>query len=162
MTLLDGVTTLTTETGQFSDLVPSVVKAHINNGGELRHHMIFKANDPSNRLLYFTSRDGKTNWTAGPDTGQTTSAAPAIVLHKVGNDNRLVAVFIAEDASKRILWTTLDLDEDFEQAGWRFHGQVGHESAQWVSATEGTRPLVRLYFIANDPSNRILETEFRP
>jgi hypothetical protein len=40
-------------------------------------HMVFSSNGGDNRILYATSPDGL-KWTPGPDTGQTSGAAPAL------------------------------------------------------------------------------------
>jgi hypothetical protein len=156
-----------TETGQTSQLAPAVIYDNVST-----YHMLFKSNDSSNNLLYMTSTDGQ-NWdfNASPQpTGQTTSAAPAIALYQYPSleggfiTNQLVGVFKANDNSDRILYATLDLNEPANERGWRFGGQVGSESAQWVTALSrgGDNPSVSVYYISADSSDRILETNFTP
>jgi hypothetical protein len=152
------------ETGQSSPYPPTVVLDPHSS----RYHMVFSANDPSNRVLYYRSDDGKT-WEPGPDPGQTTSAGPALSIsfakHTDGTfRNWLILVFVSNDPSKRILYSTLDLKEDPNVVGWRFKGQVGRESAQGVFAlaTNPREPWITVYFTSNDPSNRLLESQFIP
>jgi len=63
------------EIGQSSPFPPAVVYDVFSS----LFHMVFRANDNSNRILYATSPDNQ-NWTLGPDTGQTSGAAPALVV----------------------------------------------------------------------------------
>ena len=127
-------------------------------------HMVFRANDNSNRILYATSPDGQ-NWTLGPDTGQTSGAAPALVVSQGDVEHwlLLLLVFVANDPSNRILYSILDLLDDPNTRGWRYIGQLGGESAQGVSCLGLRGPgEVTVYFTANDPSNRLLEHTFIP
>jgi hypothetical protein len=148
------------EIGQTSRRQPAVVF-----DGSI-YHMVFSANDDSNRILYVTSSDGLNNWTLGPGTGQTSGAAPALALYQQpqligGNVNFLVLVFVANDSSRRVLYSKLNLTEN--PRTWSFGGQVGGESAQGVFALGVTSPFaVNVYFTANDSSNRLLEHQFTP
>jgi hypothetical protein len=149
------------EIGQESRHQPAVVW----DGSLL--HMVFSSNDNDNRILYATSPDGLT-WTLWGDTGQTSGAAPALVLCQWArpgepgpdNFNLLVLVFVANDPSNRILYAILDLNDDPNLRAWKYVGQVGEESAQAVFALGGISVIV--YFTANDPSNRLLWHTFDP
>jgi hypothetical protein len=147
------------EIGQSSRHQPAVVW-----DGSL-FHMAFSANDDTNRILYATSPDGL-SWTLGADTGQTSSAAPALTVSQPINPrfnwHLLVLVFVANDPSNRILFSVLDLTENPVTRGWRYVGQVGGESAQAVSALGGSFFDVKCYFTANDSSNRLLLHSFVP
>src|SRR5438132_1002459 len=101
-----------------------------------RYHMVFAANDDSNKIYYVTSLDGETAWTLGPDPGQTTGAGPALAVSRARSrqPNLLVLVFVSNDDSHRILFSILDLNEGPSTRGWRFRGQVDGESAQEVFA----------------------------
>jgi hypothetical protein len=163
------------EIGQESRHQPSVVQ---NEGNE--YHMVFSSNGDDNRILYATSPDGENNWTLGPDPQQTSGAAPALITYVVVTfgvglpgeatitTNLLVLVFIANDPSKRILCSILDLLEDPNLRGWRYLGQVGGESAHAVTVCSNwnretlSDDAVTVYFTANDSSNRILEHKFIP
>jgi hypothetical protein len=151
------------EIGQFSWHQPAVVF-----DGTL-FHMVFTANDDSNRILYATSLDGNRefNFLLGPDTNQTSGAAPALSIYQPPPPWRpvklLVLVFVANDPSNRILYSILDLNEDPNTRGWRYGGQVGNESAQAVStAVDPAGFATSVFFIANDSSDRILQTGFTP
>jgi hypothetical protein len=150
------------EIGQTSQHQPAVV---FDGSG---YHMVFLSNDDTNRIIYVTSPDGENNWTLGPDTGQTSGAAPAVAVYQLPsltggplNKNLLVLVFIANDPSNRVLFSILDLSENPNNRGWRFEGQVGGESAHGVFALatqSGTsNPSVTVYFTSNDSTNRLLE-----
>jgi len=157
--------------GQTSQFQPAVI-----HDGRDHYHMLFVSQDSSNRLLWITSKDGQ-NWT-GPsgDTHQTTHSAPAIALYPAvegTNPNLLVAILIANDPSNRILYSTLDLDEFYEDlnsnpprnfAGWVSQPQVGTESAHAVYAwsVPGPPARVNLYFLANDNTGRLLQQSFNP
>jgi hypothetical protein len=154
------------EVGQTSHHQPAVVRENS------QFHMVFSANDPSNRILYATSPNGSTDWRLVGDTGQTSGAAPALCLSylpKSGHSrlwNLLVLVFVANDPSNRILYSILDLNEDPNTRGWRYVGQVGNESARAVFAL-GVGEQIICYFTANDPSilnpsNRLLSHVFNP
>ena len=147
------------EIGQFSWHQPAVVF-----DGTL-FHMVFTANDDSNRILYATSLDGNRefNFVLGPDTNQTSSAAPALSIFQDQRFKLLVLVFVANDPSNRILYSILDLNEDPITRGWRYGGQVGNESAQAVF-TPNLPPnfITVVYFTANDSSDRLLNTGFIP
>lgn len=149
------------EIGQTSRHQPAVV---FDGSG---YHMVFSSNDNTNRILYVISSDGENNWTLGPDTGQTSGAAPALALCQVPSltggppsRNLLVLVFVSNDPTDRVLYSILDLNEDPSTRGWRFQGQVGGESAHGVFAlatpqtSEGS---VTVYFTSNDSTNRLLE-----
>ena len=154
------------ETGQSSNLAPAVVFDNVSH-----FHMMFRANDSSNRLIYVTSTDRK-NWSlAVPQPGgESTSSSPALALAQSPNliggglsQNKLVAVYIANDSTQRLLFVTRDLTEP--NAGWDLPGrEIPNESAHWVSALTNNGPsaTVSLYYIAEDPSFRILETQFTP
>jgi len=130
-------------------------------------HLLFLSQDSSNRLLYVTSSDGGVSWAMGPGTSQFTDSAPAIALvqrpQPAGppNPNLLVAVFIANDPSNRILYSVLDLNESPDLRAWRFGGQVGGESALSVYAV-GSSEAVTVFFLANDDSRRLLRAQFTP
>jgi len=131
------------------------------------YHMVFSVNDDSNRILYVTSLDGENAWTLGPDPEQTTFAAPALVLSRAPSrqPNLLVLVFVANDDSGRILYATLDLNENPDNRGWRFRGQVGGESAQDVFALATghiSDRSITVYFQEKNRNNRLLELEFTP
>lgn len=150
------------EIGQTSQFQPAVIFDGLGT-----FHMLFVSQDSSNRLLYVTSGDGE-NWTEGPPTGQTTHSAPAIALYQgetssgPPNPNLLVAVFIANDPSNRILFSALNLNDIGGTASWNFVGQVPGESAHGVYAwgTKGELPQVTVYFLANDDTGRLLERSF--
>jgi hypothetical protein len=155
--------------GQFSRHQPAVV---YDGSGTL--HMVFAANDDSNRILYRTSNFSIDEWILGPEPGQSTSAAPALALfqgpslYNAPPLNLLVLVFIANDPSNRILFSILDLNVPLELRAWRFQGGVDEESAQAVSVTvapvepQEPIPVLNIYFTSNDPSNRILHTRIFP
>jgi len=148
--------------GQTSQYEPAVIY-----DGVSMYHMIFCSQDSSNRLLYCNSKDGE-NWNyVGQIAGDTTGSSPAIALSQSPsfsgppNPNFLVAIYRANDPSNRILYSTLNINDMY--AGWVDGGQVGNESAKWISALarQGQRA-VTLYYLSNDPSNRILWTQFTP
>jgi hypothetical protein len=151
------------EIGQTSQYEPAV----IYDGSS--YHMVFCSQDASNRLLYCDSQDGQKWNFIGQVVGDSTGSSPAIALSQAPsfegppNPNLLVAVYVANDPSKRILYATLDLNEDRNSRGWREGGQVDGESAHWVFALarQGSRT-VSLYYLSNDNTNRILETQFTP
>jgi hypothetical protein len=152
------------EIGQTSQYQPAVIYDGVT---EYPYHMLFCSQDSSNRLLYCDSEDGQ-NWNyMGQVAGDTTGSSPAIALAQGGsfegppNPNLLVAVYVANDPSKRILYSILDLNEDRNTRGWKDMGQVGGESAHWVFALarQGSTT-VNLYYLSNDNTNRILETQF--
>jgi hypothetical protein len=62
------------EIGQSSRHQPAVVFDGIF------YHMVFSADDDSNRSLYAISLDGGSSWSLGPDTNQTSGAAPALSM----------------------------------------------------------------------------------
>jgi hypothetical protein len=152
-----------TEINQTSQHQPAVVFDGSN------YHMVFISKDSSNSVLYVSSPDGL-NWTLGPATGQTSSTAPALALFQrksltdgPPDPNLLVAVFVANDPSDRILYSILNLNDDSTTRGWRFVGQVGGESAHGVFALGSISPLaVTVYFLANDNTGRLLENRFTP
>jgi hypothetical protein len=154
------------EIGQTSQFQPAVVYDDL----AALFHMLFVSEDSSNRLLHATSQGGMI-WTQdnGPAdvAGQTTHAAPALVLCRSTNlagviaTNMLVAIFIANDPSNRVLYATLDLNEDVNDQSFRFRGTIPGESAKAIFALESS-PNVFLYLLSNDPSNRLLVTEFTP
>jgi hypothetical protein len=117
------------EIGQTSQFQPAVIFDGLGT-----FHMLFVSQDSSNRLLYVTSGDGE-NWTEGPPTGQTTHSAPAIALCQgetssgPPNPNLLVAVFIANDPSNRILYSALNLTDIGGTARCIFAGKVTVESS---------------------------------
>ena len=134
------------------------------------YHMVFSANDNSNRILYITSSDGL-NWTNGPNTNETSGAAPALVLYQQPalsggfTKNYIVLVFVANDSSHRVLYATLNLTDPVGERAWIDRGQVGGESAQAVFALTtgvGLGLQINVYFESNDSSNRLLETQFIP
>jgi hypothetical protein len=152
--------------GQTSRHQPAVVFDGSN------YHMVFSANDDSNRILYVTSSDGL-NWTdPGIPTNETSGAAPALALYQIPsltggppNPNNIVLVFVANDSSDRVLYVTLDLNVDVNDRAWRDRGQVGGETGHAVFALntgQGTRTSVTVYFTSNDPTNRLLEHQFMP
>ena len=153
------------ETRQNSQYDPAV----IDDGVTLyRYHMLFCSQDPSNRLLYCDSLDGQ-NWNyIGQVGGNTTGSSPAIALSQETvpgglSTNLLVAVFVANDPSQRMLYATLDLNEDRNRRGWRDGGQVGTHVTQGVSAlAQQNSRTVNIYYISDDPSQRILEIQFTP
>jgi hypothetical protein len=155
------------EIGQTSRHQPAVVYDWASG-----FHMVFSANDDSNRIFYATAEGiGEPDlWNLGPDPGQTTGAAPALALYQtppeIANFSLLVLVFVANDPSNRILFSVLDLTEDPGLQAWRFRGEMRPpESAQAVSVTVSSSgdirdayPVVNIFFTSNDPSNRILLT----
>jgi hypothetical protein len=152
------------EIGQTSQYEPAVIY-----DGVSLYHMLFCSEDSSNRLLYAASPDGQ-NWNyIGQVGGETTGSSPAITLSQEPsfegppNPNLLVAVYVANDPSKRILYAILDLNDDPNTRGWRYGGQVDGESAHWVFAlAQQGSTTVNLYFLSNDNTNRILEVQFKP
>ena len=106
---------MATEIGQTSRTHPAALQ-----DGQGMWHLLFQSEDFSNRLLYVTSDDGGAGWAMGPGTGQTTSAPPAIALVP---PNLLVAVFIANDTSWRVLYSVLDLNERPDLRAWRLGGK---------------------------------------
>jgi hypothetical protein len=144
-------------------------------------HMLFMASDGSNALLYATSTDGE-NWNfVGQVAGESTSAAPGIALYQIPkggtlDPNLLVAVYMSNDASGRILYSILDLKRDPNRGDWVFKGQVAGESSGAGPYPLGTdrlagspRPsdLVIVYFVAHNASTffgarRLLWAEFDP
>jgi hypothetical protein len=159
-------------TGQTSKHQPAVVY----DGQFQTYHMVFSADDSSNRIIYATSSDGLNNWTLGQQQpGQSTGSAPALALHQFPafgggfSTNLLVLVFVANDSSNRVLYSTLNLQDqhnDPNNTGWSFQGQLGDESAHGVFALgftqQPTNPSVTVYFTSNDPSNSLLEHNFIP
>jgi hypothetical protein len=89
------------EIGQTSRHQPAVVYDEVTG----TFHMVFSANDDSNRIFYATSDIYQGAWRLGPEPGQSTGAAPALALYQtpVGinnvNNNLLVLVFVANDPS---------------------------------------------------------------
>jgi hypothetical protein len=150
--------------GQTSSHQPAIVY-----DGFGMYHMLFVANDPSNRLLYATSSDGQ-NWSfVGQVGGESTGSAPAIALSQIPSfegpwdQNYLVAIYVANDPSNRILYAILNLNDNPTSRGWRPEGQVGGESAHGVFALVQERSAtVNVYFTANDDTNRLLEAQFTP
>jgi hypothetical protein len=152
---------MATEIGQTSQAHPAAVF-----DGKV-WHMLFMSHDSSNRLLYVTSDDGGVAWAMGPGTGQTTSTAPGIALVQppppvpgVTAPTLLVAVFVANDSSARILYSVLDLNESPGLRAWRFGGQVAGESAISLYAVGGR--VATVFFTASDLSGRLLQAEFLP
>jgi hypothetical protein len=152
--------------GQTSRHQPAVVYDEVTG----MFHMVFSANDDSNRIFYATTQFYEDLWNLGPEPGQSTGAAPALALYQtppeLANISLLVLVFVANDPSNRILFSVLDLNEDTPLQAWRFRGEVRPpESAQAVSVTVSTDtqdnayPVVNIYFTSNDPSNRLLLTQ---
>jgi hypothetical protein len=174
-----GDTVMGVFTNKGSDLAPAVVFDNNKFGNPPLFHMLYKLeNDEggNNDLLYVTSSDGQ-NWNnvdlKQQPSGQSTSAAPAVALYltdtKEGETPErfaLVCIYVANDSSKRLLYTTLDLLAPVDQRGWTAGVQVGGETAQWVSTPANSPGLsndvVRVYFISKDKSNRIMETTFKP
>jgi hypothetical protein len=152
------------EIGQTSQYFPTVVFDGLTD-----YHMVFTSRDSTDRVLYATSGDGQ-NWNfVGDVDGQTTGSAPALALYVqdvlAGTPTRLlVAVFVSNDSSKRILYAILDLNSDPNTRGWKFVGQVAKESAHWVFAlgTQSASSVVTVYFLSNDNTNRLLEVQFTP
>jgi hypothetical protein len=161
--------------GQNSPNQPAVVW---EEGGEgPSYHMVFTSNDGTNKILYATSSDGLTNWTLGPDTGQISSAAPALTQYIVFTEggglnpptittNLLVLVFVATDSSNLIQYAILDLTENPNYRAWRFGGSLGREifaRAVTVYPTfPGGDPLLTVYFTSNDATNTLAEYSFIP
>jgi hypothetical protein len=108
------------------------------------------------------------------DTGQTTHSAPALVIYRNFDGeagitaNFLVAVFIADDPSNRLLYSTLDLNKwaADQSTAWSAAQQVPGESAREVYACATTGEpgapgaAVYVYFLANDDTGRILVASF--
>jgi hypothetical protein len=127
--------------------------------------MVFSADDDSNRSLYAISLDGGSSWSLGPDTNQTSGAAPALSIYQSLEQKLklLVLVFVANDPSNRILYSILDLNEAVDIRGWRYRGQVGNESAQAVfTPLDPPGYVISVYFTANDSSDRLLTHGFIP
>jgi hypothetical protein len=148
--------------GQTSQDHPAVV--YDGNG---LWHMLFRAQDSSNRLLYATSSDGQSWGFVGQVSGESTGSAPAIALSQgptpTGFQNYVVAIYVANDSSNRILYSILNLEEDVNTRNWRPEGQIGGESAQQVfAAGQPGSTAVNVYFLANDSSDRLLEHQFTP
>jgi len=142
------------EIGQTSQYEPAVIYDGGSSYGGYSYHMLFCSRDSSNRLLYCDSQDGQ-NWNfIGQVSGNTTGSSPAIALSQNLSSspplNLLVAVYVANDPSKRILYSTLDLTENRSARGWRDRGQVDGESAHWVFALaqRGSWP-INLYYLSN-------------
>jgi hypothetical protein len=134
------------------------------------YHMIFVSRDATNRLRYATSRDGVRWQDSGDVDAQTSSAAPALALYEPPLVNGppskrfLVAVFISNDETKRLLYAIRNLDAD-EPRAWKYIGQVCEESAHWVFAIgslSGATSGVNLYCVSNENANGLLEKQFVP
>jgi hypothetical protein len=111
-------------------------------------------------------------WDPDPiETGQSTHSAPGIAFYQTPTQNLLVAVFIANDSSSRILWSAMDLPTFYagKGAAWSPATALEGESARELFAcgtigvtTAGEVPLVNVYFLANDDSGRLLTVGFIP
>jgi len=149
------------ETGQFSWHHPAVVFEETFGGFGIW------SSQPTTIVtgFFMLTSLGRDDWSLGPDTNQTSGAAPALSIYQSQQPklNLLVLVFVANDPSNRILYSILDLNEDPNTRGWRYVGQVGNESAQAVF-TPNLPPnfITVVYFTANDSSDRLLNTGFIP
>jgi hypothetical protein len=157
---------------------PNQPAAIWEEGGEgPSFHMVFTSNDGTNRIFYATSPDGLLNWTLGPDTGQISSAAPALAQYIVFTGggglnpptittNLLVLVFVATNSSNLIQYAILDLTENPNYRAWRFGGSLGREIfARTVTVYPtfpGGDPLLTVYFTSNDATNTLAEYSFIP
>jgi hypothetical protein len=165
--------------GQTSQFQPAVVLDIYSENADGVFHMLFVSSDSSNRLLHTFSpgfgADEGTVWEPVPsDTGQTTHSAPALVIYRDFDGqagitaNFLVAVFIADDPSNRLLYSTLDLNKwaADQSTAWSPAQQVPGESAReiYACATTGESgapgATVYVYFLANDDTGRILVASF--
>lgn len=165
--------------GQTSQFQPAVVLDIYSENADGIFHMLFVSSDSSNRLLHTISpgfgADEGTVWEPVPsDTGQTTHSAPALVIYRDFDGqagitaNFLVAVFIADDPSNRLLYSTLDLNKwaADQSTAWSPAQQVPGESAREVYACATTGEpgapgaTVYVYFLANDDTGRILVASF--
>jgi hypothetical protein len=160
---------------QSSDLAVAVAFDNNKFGSPPLFHMVYKVQE-SNDLIYVTSSDGQ-KWNfedlKQQPSGQSSSAAPALAIYmtdtKEGETPEefcLVCIYVANDSTKKLLYTTLNLLAPPNQRGWTAGVQVGGESAQWVSTPANSPGLstdiVRVYFISKDNSDRIMETTFKP
>jgi hypothetical protein len=161
--------------GQNSPNQPAVVW---EEGGEgPSYHMVFTSNDGTNKILYATSSDGLTNWTLGPDTGQISSAAPALTQYIVFTEggglnpptittNLLVLVFVATDSSNQIQYAILDLTENPNYRAWRFGGSLRRQFAKaltlYPTYTTSGVTLLTVYYTSNDATNTLVEYSFIP
>jgi hypothetical protein len=171
--------TMSTYIGQTSQFQPAVVLDLYSDNSLGFFHMLFVSRDSSNRLLHTFSpgfgADEGTVWEPLPsDTGQTTHSAPALVIYRNFDGeagitaNFLVAVFIADDSSNRLLYSTLDLNKwaADQSTAWSAAQQVPGESAREVYACATTGEpgapgaAVYVYFLANDDTSRILVASF--
>jgi hypothetical protein len=161
--------------GQNSPNQPAVIWEEGGEGPPF--HMVFTSNDGTNKILYATSPDGLLNWTLGPDTGQISSAAPALAQYIVFTGggglnpptittNLLVLVFVATDSSNLIQYAILDLTENPNYRAWRFGGSLGREIFARAVTVYPTSPggdlLLTVYFTSNDSTNTLLEYSFIP
>jgi hypothetical protein len=165
--------------GQTSQFQPAVVLDIYSENADGVFHMLFVSSDSSNRLLHTFSpgfgADEGTVWEPVPsDTGQTTHSAPALVIYRDFDGqagitaNFLVAVFIADDPSNRLLYSTLDLNKwaADQSTAWSPAQQVPGESAREIYACATTGEpgapgaTVYVYFLANDDTGRILVASF--
>ena len=94
-----------------------------------------------------------------------------VAFYQTPTQNLLVAVFIANDSSNRILWSAMDLPTFYagKGAAWSPATVLEGESARELFAcgtigitTAGEVPLVNVYFLANDDSGRLLTVGFIP
>jgi hypothetical protein len=164
--------------GQTSQFQPAVILDSGGDGGGGMSHMLFVSADSSNRLLYTTSAQIRTGdsadqkWDPDPiETGQSTHSAPGIAFYQTPTQNLLIAVFISNDSSNRILWSAMDLPTFYagKGAAWSPSIALEGESARELYAcgtigitTAGEVPLVNVYFLANDDTGRLLTVGFIP
>ena len=164
--------------GQTSKFQPAVILDSGGDGGGGMSHMLFVSADPSNRLLYTTSAQTRTGdsadqkWDPDPiDTHQATHSAPGIAFYQTPTQSLLIAVFIANDSSNRILWSAMDLPTFYDGKGadWTPAAALEGESARALYACgtigvtpPGEVPLVVVYFLANNDSGRLLSAGFIP
>jgi hypothetical protein len=169
---------MSTPIGQTSQFQPAVILDSGGNGGIGMSHMLFVSADKSNRLLHtFSAQEPAGSsvgqkWESQPiNTLQTTHSAPAVALYQTPAEDLLVAVFIANDSTNRILWSALDLRLFYAKgdAPWSPSTALTGESARAIYACgtigatpSGESPLVNVYFLANDDTGRLLVAPFVP
>ena len=139
------------EIGQTSRDHPSVTFAS-SDDGDGAFFMAFKSLDDSNRLLMTSSETGgQDSWNPAIQTGQFTSAAPALAVVS----GRLVVVFVSNDPSNRILFGVFN-----EQLQLEFVKETG-ETGKEVAAF-GFVDTLLIYFVSNDSTDRLLGKQINP